>query len=286
VLVYFSAHWCPPCQRFTPLLAQAYQEYKSSGKTDLEIVFCSSDRDQQSFQGYYNSMPWVAMQFNAMEKSSLSPRFNVRGIPHIGVFGPSGQILAQNGRDLLAQVHERGARNGLLAECMAIWHPNSVAAPVPAAKPAAPPQPSAPKVDTSHWPSGVEIDNDSCTKMLDCIAEVDWEVQEAFYSTAMLLLRNILDKPSEPKFRSIKTDNAKIKSKVLDVADGSGKELFLLGGFAEEAALLQHPTGAEGKVRTLYEKISAAANCAKEKQLRAERDKKIAEAVQICSSRV
>ena len=94
---------------------------------------------------------------------------------------------------------------------------------------------------------------------------------------AMLLLRNILDKPSEPKFRSIKTDNAKIKSKVLDVG-GCGKDLFLLGGFVEEGSVLQHPKGAEGKVRTLYEKISAAANCAKEKQLRAERDKKIAEA--------
>merc|ERR1719379_3131044 len=167
---------------------------------------------------------------------------------------------------------------------MAIWHPNSVAAPVPAAKPAAPPQPSAPKIDTSHWPAGVEIDNDSCTKMLDCIAGVDWEVQEAFYSTAMLLLRNILDKPSEPKFRSIKTDNAKIKSKVLDVA-GCGKDIFLLGGFLDEGGVLQHPTGEEGKVRTLYDKISAAANSAKEKQLRAERDKKIAEEVEKDSKR-
>merc|ERR1719171_329343 len=161
---------------------------------------------------------------------------------------------------------------------MAIWQPNSAAASVPAAKPAAPAQPSAPKVDTSRWPTGVPIDEESCATMLERIAGVDWEVQEAFYSTAMLLLRNILDKPSEPKFRSIKTDNAKIKSKVLDVAD-CGKDLFLLGGFTEEGSVLQHPTGAEGKVRTLYDKISAAANAAKEKQLRSERDKKIAEEV-------
>merc|ERR1719235_1240122 len=161
---------------------------------------------------------------------------------------------------------------------MAIWHPNSVPAAAPAPKPAAP-QPSAPKVDTSHWPAGTPIDDDSCATMLGLIAAVDWEVQEGFYGTAMLLLRNILDKPSEAKFRSIKTDNAKIKSKVLDVA-GCGKDLFLLGGFAEEGSMLQHPTGAEGKVRTLYDKISATANSAKEKQLRAERDKKIAEEVE------
>ena len=46
---------------------------------------------------------------------------------------------------------------------------------------------------------------------------------------------------------------------------------------------LAHLPGAEGKVRTLYDKISAAANCAKEKQLRAERDKKIAEEVRDCA---
>merc|ERR1719217_155910 len=99
---------------------------------------------------------------------------------------------------------------------MAIWHPTAV--PAAAAVPkAAAPAPSAPKIDTSHWPKGEPIDNESCETMLGRIADVDWEVQEAFYSTAMLLLRNILDKPTEPKFRSIKTDNAKIKSKVLDL---------------------------------------------------------------------
>merc|ERR1719235_1892999 len=166
---------------------------------------------------------------------------------------------------------------------MAIWHPNSVPAAAPAPKPAAP-QPSAPKVDTSHWPAGTPIDDDSCATMLGLIAAVDWEVQEGFYGTAMLLLRNILDKPSEAKFRSIKTDNAKIKSKVLDVG-GCGKDIFLLGGFLEEGNVLLHPTGAEGKVRSLYEKISAAANSAKEKQLRAERDRKIADEVEKDSKR-
>ena len=137
-----TAKTIPPCQRLTPLLAQAYNEYKSSGKTDLEIVFCSSDRDQQGFQGYYNSMPWVAMQFNAMEKNQLSQRFNVRGIPHIGVFGPSGQIVAQNGRDTIAGMYERGTRSGVLAQCMAIWHPNSVAAQTARQSAAAEPAPA------------------------------------------------------------------------------------------------------------------------------------------------
>ena len=30
VAVYFSAHWCPPCQRFTPMLAAMYKKMKAA----------------------------------------------------------------------------------------------------------------------------------------------------------------------------------------------------------------------------------------------------------------
>ena len=43
--LYFSAHWCPPCRGFTPLLATCYAALKSAGKP-FEIVFLSSDKDQ------------------------------------------------------------------------------------------------------------------------------------------------------------------------------------------------------------------------------------------------
>eukprot|EP00568_Trieres_chinensis_P004522 CAMPEP_0183308366 /NCGR_PEP_ID=MMETSP0160_2-20130417/21574_1 /TAXON_ID=2839 ORGANISM="Odontella Sinensis, Strain Grunow 1884" /NCGR_SAMPLE_ID=MMETSP0160_2 /ASSEMBLY_ACC=CAM_ASM_000250 /LENGTH=71 /DNA_ID=CAMNT_0025472203 /DNA_START=95 /DNA_END=307 /DNA_ORIENTATION=- len=29
VILYFSAHWCPPCRAFTPVLSDAYGAYKS-----------------------------------------------------------------------------------------------------------------------------------------------------------------------------------------------------------------------------------------------------------------
>merc|ERR1712224_750716 len=40
VLVYFSAHWCPPCRGFTPVLSKAYSAYDQG---DVEVVFVSSD---------------------------------------------------------------------------------------------------------------------------------------------------------------------------------------------------------------------------------------------------
>ena len=55
--IYFSAHWCPPCRNFTPVLAQFYEEVNKDGKK-LEIIFVTSDRDEASFKEYFALMPW------------------------------------------------------------------------------------------------------------------------------------------------------------------------------------------------------------------------------------
>ena len=36
--LYFSAHWCPPCKGYTPMLAEKYNELNKEGKK-LEIIF-------------------------------------------------------------------------------------------------------------------------------------------------------------------------------------------------------------------------------------------------------
>jgi nucleoredoxin len=65
VALYFSAHWCPPCCRFTPMLAEAYTSDLSA--KGLEVVFISSDKDQASFDEYFGTMPWLALPFSARE---------------------------------------------------------------------------------------------------------------------------------------------------------------------------------------------------------------------------
>ena len=62
--LYFSAHWCPPCRGFTPQLAKWYTELKSGALADkFDIVFISSDRDEDSFDEYFDSMPWLALPY-------------------------------------------------------------------------------------------------------------------------------------------------------------------------------------------------------------------------------
>jgi len=62
VLLYFSAHWCPPCRSFTPVLAETYSGYQGG---DVECVFLSSDRDQASFDEYFATMPCEWVEYRA-----------------------------------------------------------------------------------------------------------------------------------------------------------------------------------------------------------------------------
>jgi thiol-disulfide isomerase/thioredoxin len=41
--IYFSAHWCPPCRRFTPELASFHKTLAAQNKP-FEVVFVSADK--------------------------------------------------------------------------------------------------------------------------------------------------------------------------------------------------------------------------------------------------
>merc|ERR1712199_73167 len=57
--LYFSAHWCPPCRQFTPMLVDAYKKHLKA--KNLEVIFVSADKSPQEFAEYYGTMPWLAI---------------------------------------------------------------------------------------------------------------------------------------------------------------------------------------------------------------------------------
>ena len=69
--LYFSAHWCPPCKAFTPILSEFYNKFKtenaSTGKY-LELVFVSSDRDETQFNEYFATMPFLALPYQDRDR--------------------------------------------------------------------------------------------------------------------------------------------------------------------------------------------------------------------------
>ena len=71
--LYFSAHWCPPCRSFTPKLAEWYSRLTTGPLKDkFEIVFVSSDKDEDSFDSYFDEMPWLALPFHEREHKVFS----------------------------------------------------------------------------------------------------------------------------------------------------------------------------------------------------------------------
>jgi len=90
LMLYFSAHWCPPCKIFTPKLSKAYKKMKAE-RDDFELVFISSDRDEETFKEYFGEMTFCALPYSLREtKAELSNKFEVKGIPKLIIVGPVG----------------------------------------------------------------------------------------------------------------------------------------------------------------------------------------------------
>uniref|UniRef100_A0A7R9Y9G1 Thioredoxin domain-containing protein n=2 Tax=Pinguiococcus pyrenoidosus TaxID=172671 RepID=A0A7R9Y9G1_9STRA len=94
-LFYFSAHWCPPCKRFTPKLIEWYNKRKAAGNDDVEVIFMTNDRDQASFEEYYGDMPWLAVPFEDRHTvvQKMSKALGVQGIPTLVLFDAENNLL-------------------------------------------------------------------------------------------------------------------------------------------------------------------------------------------------
>jgi len=94
--LYFSAHWCPPCRGFTPKLAEFYN---NGLKDKMEIIFVSSDRDENQYKEYSGEMPWLSLPYEKrQEKELLSDAFGVQGIPSFVVLNSDGTVITTEGR--------------------------------------------------------------------------------------------------------------------------------------------------------------------------------------------
>jgi len=97
IALYFSAHWCPPCRGFTPKFADWYA--KDLQNKGLEVVFVSSDRDEDAFKEYYGEQPWLSLPFADRErKEMLNKKYKVQGIPSVVILGPTGELITSDGR--------------------------------------------------------------------------------------------------------------------------------------------------------------------------------------------
>ena len=96
-LIYFGGMWCPYCPPFTKKLKIFHDLIrKEEGKDVLEIVFASSDRDEEAMLEYYGRHhgDWFALPFDDRKaKQNLSEKFEVSGIPSLHVIGNDGEEI-------------------------------------------------------------------------------------------------------------------------------------------------------------------------------------------------
>ncbi|KAG1677496.1 Nucleoredoxin-like protein 2 [Nymphon striatum] len=124
VALYFSAHWCPPCKRFTPILKEAYDEMIDN-EDSIEIIFVSSDRSADDLFKYMNDLhgDWltishgneaVHLDYFAQKlkivptlnlfiniQLELSRKYGISGIPALVVIKNDGEstLVTANGRN-------------------------------------------------------------------------------------------------------------------------------------------------------------------------------------------
>ncbi|CAB4063552.1 E3.5.1.52 [Lepeophtheirus salmonis] len=104
---YFSAHWCPPCRQFTPILAQAYAG--ALGKKG-EVIFVSSDRTEEEMYSYMKEAHggWMSIDYkNSTLRGLLGSRLEVNGIPALVVVNLfDGSVMS---RDARSEITSKGS---------------------------------------------------------------------------------------------------------------------------------------------------------------------------------
>ena len=75
---------CPHCVTFKPKIDATYRALKEAHGDTFEVVYVSSDQSRGAFDGYFGTMGWYAVPFEAREvKEALDAKFDVSGIPTV-----------------------------------------------------------------------------------------------------------------------------------------------------------------------------------------------------------
>ena len=95
--LYFSAHWCGPCRKFTPELVDYYNHVVPQ-HSELEVIFVSSDRSAAEMETYMREMkmPWPAIDFQKLPQKGAIRKYAGSGIPCLVVVDQTGKVISDS----------------------------------------------------------------------------------------------------------------------------------------------------------------------------------------------
>jgi nucleoredoxin len=118
IALYFSAHWCTPCRKFTPQLVEYYNRVAPQ-HPDFEIIFVSFDRSQFAMETYMReaNMPWPAIDFAKVPGKEVIRKYAGEGIPCLVLIDASGKVISDSfaGKQYLGPAKVLTDLDGILA---------------------------------------------------------------------------------------------------------------------------------------------------------------------------
>ena len=95
IALYFSAHWCAPCRKFTPELVDYYNRVATQ-HPEFEIVFVSFDKSQFAMETYMReaNMPWPAIDFQKLKGKDAIRKYAGDGIPCLVLVDATGKVIS------------------------------------------------------------------------------------------------------------------------------------------------------------------------------------------------
>lgn len=97
IALYFSAHWCGPCRKFTPQLVEFYNRVAAQ-HPEFELVFVSDDRSAPEMQNYMReaNMPWPAIDYQKLAGKAALKEYGGAAIPCLVLVDATGKVLSDS----------------------------------------------------------------------------------------------------------------------------------------------------------------------------------------------
>ena len=108
-ILYFSASWCPPCQKMTPQLKKWYLQYQkkywkhdiSGGKINhnptgkmIDVLWIGpAEQTLESYNKYRSNMPWHSTSFGSKQHWFLTKYYQINSFPTFVLIGRDGKVL-------------------------------------------------------------------------------------------------------------------------------------------------------------------------------------------------